>query len=337
MERIAWIDIAKGLGIIFVVFGHLNFVTDIDYNIIRVIYMFHMPLFFFLSGYLYKKNTNLRGLIKNKFQQLMIPYFASLFVLAPFSPMFKELYASNHVTFVMVMEVIGKLLFGGCYLFDEVGVLWFLPVMFFTQVVYSILSNRLNIKILHLVVLLLLIFAYILSIRFAKDQLIPLNAHVVMGTLAIYHLGRVYKESGYRENFIVVIILALISIISIWFYPDNIFSIRSGYYGYPFVTLFCAVVMILMVKNISEFIVKNNSLAKFFTSLGKESLFIMCFHMLFMLNVVKYISNNPAIVLILTLSITYLLALLFDKFTLTRALFKGNKEDIQSILRRIKK
>lgn len=337
MERIAWIDIAKGLGIIFVVFGHLNFVTDMNYNIIRVIYMFHMPLFFFLSGYLYKKNADLKGLVTNKFQQLMIPYFTSLFVLAPFSPMFKELYASDDVTLTMIMEVIGKLLFGGCYLFDEIGVLWFLPVMFFTQVAYSILSNRLNIKIVHLIVFLLLVFAYILSIRFAKDQLVPLNAHVVMGTLAIYHLGRMYKESRYKENFIVIAVLAVMSIISIWFYPDNIFSIRSGYYGYPFITLFCAIVMILMIKNISEFIVKNECLTKLFTSLGKESLFIMCFHMLFMLNVVKYISNNPAVILVLTLSMTYLLALLFDKFTLTRALFKGNKEDIQSILGRIKK
>lgn len=337
MERIAWIDIAKGIGIILVVFGHVNFVSEIDYNIIRIIYMFHMPLFFFLSGYLYKKNTDMKGLVKNKFQKLMIPYFASLFVLAPFSPMFKALYASPDVTFTMVAEVIGKLLFGGCYLLDEVGILWFLPVMFFTQIVYSILCNRLKMQDVHLVVLLLLMLAYILSMRFAKDQLVPFNAHIVMGSLAIYHIGHMYKKSGYKENIIVVSVLAVISVISIWFYHDNIFSMRSGYYGYPFFTLFCAIVMILLVKNISEAIAKNNMLANFFTGLGKESLFIMCFHMLFMLNVVKYISNNPVIVIILTLGMTYLLALIFDRFALTRALFKGNREDIQSLLRKLKK
>ena len=334
MERIVWIDIAKGIGIILVVLGHVNYVSDIDYNIIRVVYMFHMPLFFFLSGYLYKKNTDTKGFVKNKFQQLMVPYFVSLFVLAPFSPMFKELYASSDVTFIMIAEVIGKLLFGGCYLYDEVGILWFLPVMFFTQIVYSVLCNRLKIHNVYLVILLLLIGAYVLSMRFAKDQLVPLNAHVVMGTLAIYHIGHMYKKSGYKENIIIVTVLALISIASIWFLQDNIFSIRSGYYGYPFFTLFCAIVMILLVKNISEAISRNNILSKLFISLGKESLFIMCFHMLFMLNVVKYISVNPVIVIILTLAITYLLALLLDKFSLTRALFKGNKEDIQSILRK---
>lgn len=334
MERIVWIDIAKGIGIILVVLGHVNYVSDLDYNIIRVVYMFHMPLFFFLSGYLYKKNTDTKGLVKNKFQQLMVPYFVSLFVLAPFSPMLKELYVSSDVTFIMIVEVIGKLLFGGCYLYDEVGILWFLPVMFFTQIVYSVLCNRLKIHNVHLVILLLLIGAYVLSIRFAKDQLVPLNAHVVMGTLAIYHIGHMYKKSGYKENIIIVTVLALISIASIWFLQDNIFSIRSGYYGYPFFTLFCAIVMILLVKNISEAISRNNILSKLFISLGKESLIIMCFHMLFMLNVVKYISINPVIVIILTLAITYLLALLLDKFSLTRALFKGNKEDIQSILRK---
>ncbi|MFV0418424.1 MAG: acyltransferase family protein [Dysgonomonas sp.] len=337
MERIVWIDIAKGIGIILVVLGHVNYVSDIDYNILRLVYMFHMPLFFFLSGYLYKKNTDIKGLVKNKFQQLMIPYFASLFVLAPFSSMFKELYASPDITFTMVAETIGKLLFGGCYLYDEIGPLWFLPVLFFTQIVYSILCNRLRIQDVHLVLLLLLMLAYILSMRYAKDQLVPFSAHVVMVSLSIYHIGHMYKKSAYKENIILVSLLSIISVISIWFYPDNIFSMFSGYYGFPFFTLFCAIVMILLIKNVSEAIAKNNRLARFFTSLGKDSLFIMCFHMFFMLNVVKYISVNPILVIVLTLIMTYLLALLFDKFALTRALFKGSRNDIQLIIKKIKK
>lgn len=57
--REAWVDYAKGIGIILVVFGHVNrglysagiqlsgssyLLTD------SIIYSFHMPLFFFLSG-----------------------------------------------------------------------------------------------------------------------------------------------------------------------------------------------------------------------------------------------------------------------------------------------
>lgn len=46
-KRIEAIDIAKGIGIFFVVIGH--FINMSSYPG-RVIYSFHMPLFFFLSG-----------------------------------------------------------------------------------------------------------------------------------------------------------------------------------------------------------------------------------------------------------------------------------------------
>ena len=47
-QRDAVVDIAKGIGILLVVYGHLH-------NPINTfIYAFHMPLFFFLSGFFIK-------------------------------------------------------------------------------------------------------------------------------------------------------------------------------------------------------------------------------------------------------------------------------------------
>lgn len=50
-KREAWIDVVKGLGIIFVVIGHVN----TEGFLLQWIYTFHMPLFFALSGFLLKK------------------------------------------------------------------------------------------------------------------------------------------------------------------------------------------------------------------------------------------------------------------------------------------
>ncbi|WP_282709340.1 hypothetical protein [Ligilactobacillus sp. Marseille-Q7487] len=41
-RRLQWIDIAKGMGIIFVFFGHIRFEPRIQ----LIIYSFHIPLFF---------------------------------------------------------------------------------------------------------------------------------------------------------------------------------------------------------------------------------------------------------------------------------------------------
>lgn len=52
-NRKNYIDIAKGIGIILVVLGHC-LAYGCQNRIFSAIYAFHMPLFFFLSGYVYK-------------------------------------------------------------------------------------------------------------------------------------------------------------------------------------------------------------------------------------------------------------------------------------------
>ena len=59
-KRLDWIDIAKGIGIILVVLGHtlVPQVRETGFAgfLWIFIYNFHMPLFFFLSGYLFEKD-----------------------------------------------------------------------------------------------------------------------------------------------------------------------------------------------------------------------------------------------------------------------------------------
>lgn len=77
-KRIEWVDVAKGIGICLVVIAHFvpDFSTLFTETIYHVIYMFHMPLFFFLGGYVFKKQKdNLQNTIYNFFQ-LIIPYYA---------------------------------------------------------------------------------------------------------------------------------------------------------------------------------------------------------------------------------------------------------------------
>lgn len=51
-NRIEWVDCAKGLAIILVVYGHaLTYFSPNFDSIVHVVYSFHMPLFFVLTGY----------------------------------------------------------------------------------------------------------------------------------------------------------------------------------------------------------------------------------------------------------------------------------------------
>ncbi len=82
-QRLIWADIAKGIGIILVVFAH-TLVPQIRANNVFAgfiwifIYNFHMPLFFFLSGYMFERGlphyNNKGRFILGKLKFLMIPY-----------------------------------------------------------------------------------------------------------------------------------------------------------------------------------------------------------------------------------------------------------------------
>ena len=83
MQREKYIDLAKGIGILMVIFCHVIEVCEITslQFIFRFCYSFHMPLFFFITGYCsgFKKNTNekteyLKNL-KAIGASLIIPYF----------------------------------------------------------------------------------------------------------------------------------------------------------------------------------------------------------------------------------------------------------------------
>jgi len=85
-HRLEWIDVAKGLGIALVVYGHVfrgleaagiisasDAMTVID----SVIYSFHMPLFFFLAGIFLDETINRRGMggaIWSKVETVLYPY-----------------------------------------------------------------------------------------------------------------------------------------------------------------------------------------------------------------------------------------------------------------------
>ena len=82
-QRISWVDNAKALGIIAVFYGHIVERIFLTYTIpaagfqYKLIYSFHMPLFFLLSGYLVKETQRRKFSIfmKNKFMTRIVPFF----------------------------------------------------------------------------------------------------------------------------------------------------------------------------------------------------------------------------------------------------------------------
>lgn len=71
-KRIIWADYAKAAGIYLVILSH----TMTSDNVKEWAYVFHMPLFFFISGYLFsfRRHKTWRGFALARMRQIMIPY-----------------------------------------------------------------------------------------------------------------------------------------------------------------------------------------------------------------------------------------------------------------------
>ena len=91
-KRYTEVDIARGIGIFFVVLGHSIKQTGVSAGWIRIltyiIYSFHMPLFFCLSGFVAAKilemNRKERGsYILSRAKRLLIPYFTIAILYIP--------------------------------------------------------------------------------------------------------------------------------------------------------------------------------------------------------------------------------------------------------------
>ncbi len=253
-KRIEWIDVLKGIGIIYVTFAHLNPAMPIE----KHIYSFHMFLFFFISGYLFKKPCSFRSYAKKQATVLLVPFIvwdiaATLYDIAAG----KDIKASITRMFILKGEMCWN------------APIWFLLILFLTETVYAAIYR--DNKIMQIV-----IPAVSLAASYLCQGLYILGALPI--AVLFYWLGNMSKYFGiierinaYKLSF--AFIFGLISIIAsqrndrisvmYCYYGDFVFCLIAGVSG---IFLYC-----IISTQLKGWIVKALSY------LGHNSMIIMCF------------------------------------------------------------
>ena len=121
-KRIGWLDAAKGLGILLVVLGHNQIKADFPI-VYQVVYSFHMPFFFLLSGMFFKTNYGFMELVRRRFDSLLKPFIAYMAVVYIGTIFFTK------VDLTTIFGHILKALYAGPNTLEWVP-LWFLPHLF---------------------------------------------------------------------------------------------------------------------------------------------------------------------------------------------------------------
>lgn len=282
-NRIDWIDVAKGIGMILVIMGH-----TIQLDVVKPIYAFHMPLFFFLSGLLLApdKIGYFSSFTIKKAVQILRPWLTILLIstvvclLIPewreqltWDSILEDLYSANTNTF-------------------QNSSIWYLPCFFFALVFYYIMNKVFR----HNTASVCVFIAFALSLFFLKPAMEALSiptgrlpfkmdsallATVFIATASWYRqqiFEYIKNKTNIKGVFLFGLITAITTVGNGWANMNSLDFGRVSLLYYPI-----AFIGVFFVCMTAEFICKQNYplLKHILIFYGRNSLIIFGFQSLF--------------------------------------------------------
>lgn len=275
-QREEWIDISKGILIILVVLGHSisGPFYDLD-NTIDYVYLFHMPAFFIISGYLYKPlNESFSERIKKRAKRLLIPYFSYLTIIT--MPIIINMFLVGEPVKSIIKQIIKNLL-GGQYLHNYCGVLWFITCLLSSEMIYTLIEKYIKKDAFKIIVVLVLYAIAHIEAWIYPSFKLPFAIDISLLTLSYFFIGAHFKKYILNKN--VFFIASIISIISIILLRSNLISYGLELWGHHYVNLaldlLIPVSLSIVLFNICKLLIKKSIIL---ARLGKYTFPIMALH-----------------------------------------------------------
>ena len=256
VERLSWLDILKGIGIILVVIGHIYSNRTVS----NWLYSFHMPLFFLAAGWVYKEKTVITD-IKRRIQTIVVPYFSFGLLVLLYWQVIERRFRDSDMSFMD--SLLG--LFTGCYDNLDFNVhLWFLPCFFVTVVLFNILVNLGDRKIAYVISALMSLIYVVLPM-----PELPWGFNRVFKYIGFYAVGvfLVRRETRIVDRKVRTGIVAVVLIILNFFL--SLHNLTTGIMW--FVTALIGVAALILISQL----INENKILQYF---GRISLIVLCIH-----------------------------------------------------------
>jgi len=262
MKRIRWVDIAKGIGILLVVLGH----CQISETMLEIITSFHMPLFYFLAGYVYcPAKHSFSSFFKSRMKTILCPYvcFTVLSVVASFCRK------------LLGQEISLEIIFDKFVLIGAVESnrpLWFLRSLFVVQILFFFYQRFRKKQFSGYVEIYLMMI-----LAFALDWNLWMRS---VNGFVFYALGYYTKEARLMDHvrrlrYLVCVISAFVFCCAFVYSPES-FSIGSNDHLISYVITTHAGSLFILSLSMCLEAMKIRVL----DYLGKNSLVILCTHIL---------------------------------------------------------
>ncbi len=288
------IDVAKGIGILLVIAGHVFAFASEFYNAKVIIYSFHMPLFFLISGYCYnqEKYTSFKTFIKTRLIHIVCPYL--VFCLFSFLLYIVLRYIYSGIGTDTIQTIINNFIQIFIAQYAHVmlinGPLWFITCLLVIQIMYYFIAKLKNKFFIIAIVTVLGILGWYLESSYCPvdTSFLPWNlcsAFFSVGFYAIGNLAKPYfnrfifeqkKDKKIRVNSIIILIAVIILAVvcSVVAFRNGIVSIGDRKLNNGILLYITGVIGTIAVLLISQLINKSKFL-KFF---GVNSFAFMACH-----------------------------------------------------------
>jgi len=310
MKRVYWVDWLKFIGIFLVVLGHLP-----DNEICNgLIYSFHMPLFFIISGFLMNsRELSLKKLIIKDFKALIIPYFLWNSITILCILFFQK---ENIHLYQNIISIYGN--------FPVARPSWFLLTLFLAKTIihlFSLHKTHNNIIFVVIISILLLInLIFIFDFYSIKYSIFMRTIICIPFILSGIYFKRVHSimNFNYKSYYVLILIPLFILIVLLNRWPNMFLcSVGNSIILFFIEGILGTFILYIICRRISY-------TPSYIVTISNGTLLILCFHRFFICDpYIKYIyphiSNVPSIfssifVSIISLIICYALINISHKY-----------------------
>ena len=305
-DRIEYIDIIRGIGILLMIMGHIGFEKSFDIYI----HAFHMPVFYVISGYLFKTDTvETERFIVRKARQLLVPYF--FFSIINFF-MAYVLGGTNVIDFWKELNdtffdpTMGQV--------PIAGALWFLPALFWMNIIFHFLHKWFgqNDYVLFTFTLIIGFVAMVAVDRY--NIYLPMGLDAALVGVCFAGTGYFLKQMSQKKivsfilhmNVAIFIILAVVHRYLI--FENELVNFRAGNYQNVFLTWFNGMVGTILLWNLSNWLSllmkkwKRANIIRGIAQIGAHSITFVCLNQL----VIKVVTLRLAVPVLEKTSILFL-------------------------------
>lgn len=316
-KRNASIDVLKGMLITFVVLGHY---PKLNLEIKNVIYWFHMPLFFIISGYLFKNNKERIWVIAT-IKKYLIPYIAYFVVV---------LIIERNFTLGNIL----RFLYGGRMYW---GVYWFIPCLLITILLFKFLISKLSKRNVIIIVFIMYLMAHLEALFYLPSNndynswsiiyKIPLNLDVCLISISYFAMGFYLKNriseivSKPSVYYLIISFLLCVTLMYLSVSKDfnYVLDLKYGQYKHvaldTLIPLMWGVLLLIISSAIKE--------VKILSFIGKNTLPIMYLHISINNILMKYFHYGIIFYLLIGIAVPIIFILICSRNRYLELIFKG--------------